>query len=498
MSGAPLDDKNEKLIKSAAWPMREGVVRTPIAFSRALHWWIFSTALLVAGVVRGADTRPVVGPGATKEEAINAYGWPTGQSRLGGKEILNYPQGSITLADGKVERVDFSPNVTWAPPKPRPAPASPTSAKHAEPAVDPWATSFADAATEAAKRRSRILAAFTGSDWSPPSRRFLDEVATHPDFVNAFTGDFVFLKLDFPTRVAQPAELKKQNEELRAHCAVTTYPALIVLSPRGDPVAVVDLTKERTGDNYRAQVMAAVGEVRDLLKQKPMAAGDTKVAVKPPAASAAATASAAAGTKSADDGGQRGMVGAVVSSASWALAVGLGGGALLAVALVWWVWRSRIQMGEGTGNRPKVSVPNVRRSDVPSVTEFTTWPVETVRLLVVALFEATGYKARRRPPGGDADLELLRAGHTTPSVLVCCRPGAAGPVGAKTVRELFGTLVSESVEAGWVIAPGGFSGEARAFAAERGIELIDAEGLIERLHALDSTVLAQVLGRAGA
>ena len=29
--------------------MRKGVPRIPMAFSRVLHWWIFSTVLLVAG-----------------------------------------------------------------------------------------------------------------------------------------------------------------------------------------------------------------------------------------------------------------------------------------------------------------------------------------------------------------------------------------------------------------------------------------------------------------
>ena len=139
----------------------------------------------------------------------------------------------------------------------------------------------------------------------------------------------------------------------------------------------------------------------------------------------------------------------------------------------------------------------MRLNDVPTVAELTAWSVENVRLLVAGLFEATGYQAHLRKHGGDADIELLRAGHTNPSVLVCCRPGTAGPVDAKTVRELFGTLISENVEAGWIIAPGGFSGEAQTFAADRGIELIDADGLIERLRALDQNVLVQVLGRAG-
>ena len=113
-------------------------------------------------------------------------------------------------------------------------------------------------------------------------------------------------------------------------------------------------------------------------------------------------------------------------------------------------------------------------------------------------FEATGYNVRTRDHDGEASVELMRPGYTKPNVLVCCRPGGAGPVSAKVVREFFGTLVPSGVEAGWVVSAAGFADDARELAAERGIELIDGAGLIERLHALDPLALAQVLGRVGA
>ena len=57
-------------------------------------------------------------------------------------------------------------------------------------------------------------------------------------------------------------------------------------------------------------------------------------------------------------------------------------------------------------------------------------------------------------------------------------------------------LVSESVTEGWIVAPGCFSDDARAVAGERGIELIDGDGVIERLRARDHLLLTQLLGRA--
>src|SRR4051812_14020452 len=114
--------------------MNDAVIRFPKALNPAVRRGIFSVALAFALLSpgRAADSRPVVGPGATKEDAIDAYGWPTGQSQLGAKEILNYPQGSITLSNGKVERVDFSTNVPWPAPRPRPGTPAEAAAKRAE------------------------------------------------------------------------------------------------------------------------------------------------------------------------------------------------------------------------------------------------------------------------------------------------------------------------------------------------------------------------------
>jgi restriction system protein len=163
------------------------------------------------------------------------------------------------------------------------------------------------------------------------------------------------------------------------------------------------------------------------------------------------------------------------------------------------LWRSRGRgADESIPQRPKFAGPAVRLSDVPSPEELVTWPAARVRDLTAALFEATGYRANVKASGGDHDLELLRPGHTTPSVLVSCQPGSAGATGVKVVRELFGTLVSTGVASAWIVAPAGFSDDARVLAAERGIELIEGAGLVSRLHALDPLVLTRVLGRVGA
>lgn len=478
--------------------MLEAVSRLPVFSAPARRRGLLAALLLAAaGLLCGADTRPVVGPGATKEEVINAYGWPKGQSQLGAKEILNYPQGSVTLANGRVERVDFSTTMPWPAPRPRPGteptPATPAvpkaAAKPAPLSVNPWTTSLPGAMAQAQKQGGLILAAFTGSDWSPPSKRFISEVATHPDFVNPLMEDFVFLKLDFPTRVALPAELRTQNEELRARCGVTTYPALVVLSSAGQPLATVDLSKEPAGANYRDVILAGVTEVRDQLKAKP-----EQPPVTAPAPAVAPVSPPVDVTPKLPP--PPAQVSAAMSSVAWNLILALGGGTLMAGVILWWLWH-KPKTRDAMEALPRQLLTGLSRGSIPTVAELNTWPIDRVQLLVTGLFEAGGYVAKPRA-GHPNELDLIRPDDPAVRVIACCWAGANGPAHAKIIRELSGSLVAEDVANGWFVAIAGFSEDARVIARERGIALIDGADLLARLNQLPKMALMRVFNRAGA
>ena len=453
---------------------------------------LFHAALLLLALsspLRAADPRPVVGPGATKDDVINAYGWPNGQSRSGTKEILTYPQGQVTLENGRVEKVDFAPGVPWPTPRPRPPPASPTPKKQVvEEPVDFWLADFDEAAREAARRNARILALFTGSDWSPASKQFHEQVESHPDFINAFTGDFVFLKLDFPTRAPVVPEQLDKNNRLRERLGVTAYPTLLVLSQEGNVVAQVDLVNPPAGDSYRDRVIAAVRRTRDAL----VAAGTPT----PPAAAAESE------TKSPDE------VPAplpppppgVVSSLGKASAIVFGGiaaGLLLAAVGWWFIWRERraVQKGDhraATGLAERISDA---ASGLPSVAEMAGWPKGKLRAVVAGLAEADGYGVTTRPVGGEADIELTRPRAAKPSVLVVCIAGDAGIVSARRVRELLGTMTAEGMDEGRVVSTVGFAKDAVEFARQHKILLIDNTRLLEELRALPPLLQSKVLLR---
>lgn len=446
---------------------------------------------LVLAAAWAADSRPVVGPGGTKEEVLEAYGWPTGLSQAGAKEILIYPQGRVVLDKGRVEVVDFTLKTPW--PAPRPRPSTPGGA--AVPGVagpgESWFTSWPDAVKEAQRRGVRILTLFVGSDWSPPSRLFLTDVAEAPEFLTAVLGNFVLVKLDFPTRIVQQKALREQNAELRARFEVTTYPALVLMQPDGTLANKVDLTKQQPGESYRAQVIAAVREARDTLGPIPSGSlnGVTAKSSKPGAETPVEAREAVAP-------GTSNVLAAASTSlarAGSALAWGLGGGSLLVVVMIWLFWRRKaLVVAHNSTAAERVADA---ASGLPSVVEMAEWSHIHVCGVVGVVAETDGYEVRRRSGGADGDLALTRTGETQPNVIVACAHAAAGPVSAKRLRELFGAITIEGVGTAWFVGMAGFSSEARDYAQEHGIALITRDGLREQLRALTEHDLVRALSR---
>ncbi|ACB76963.1 restriction endonuclease [Opitutus terrae] len=419
--------------------------------------------LLLATLLPAAENSPVVGPGATRDEVLAAYGWPSGQSLSGGREIFTYPQGQVVLKDGVVERMDFSPNVPWPKPKPRP-PAATASTKPsvAEKPVavarkDAWLADIAAAKAEAASRAAQMLLLFTGSDWSPPSKRFEAEVANAPEFLAA-VSDLVLVRLDFPRTTTLAPALREQNAVLRERYNVTTYPTLVLVDADGQEVSRVNLAKERREPTYREQVIAAVAEARPTTSPLVTRAGE-----------------APAGRNLA--GGALGRVSVVIMA-----------GAVIVLGLCWWLIRRRAAESEASHTGPATILPTP--ADVAA------WSQERLRDVAAALFEYEGSRVQVRPADSGADLALLHPSEPKPRVLVRCQAASAGLAAAKGVRTFFGTTVMEGVDGVWFVSAGGFTAEARQFAAEHGLVLISGEDLLQRLKAMPPLALMRALAPA--
>ncbi len=448
----------------------------------------------------------MVGPGATKEDVIDAYGWPNGQSQSGTKEILNYTQGDVVLENGRVERVNFSPDVPWQAPRPRPGPATTSTRKTPEAPVDYWLTDFPRSLAEAQRRHVRILALFTGSDWSPASRELHEQVEYHPDFVNAFAGDFVLVKLDFPRGSPVPATISDELLKLRDRYEVTTYPTMLVLSSHGDLLGRVDLDKSTPGVSFRDNVIGAVRAARDVTAPEPPSAEPAAGPAATPAPAGTSPGQAAVVSPPPETTKMPAPSGVVTPARertetgramwkAWRLIIGaLGVGAVMVFTAWWWLWRDA-QPNSETPALDLAERIDAAAGGMPTLAEMADWSKDKLRAVVAALTEFDNYTAHVRPLGGDVDMELRKRGDVNPRVLVCCSPGSDGIVSAKHVRELFGSLATEGVEHGWFVSPTGFTADARDYAASHRIILVGSDGLHNMMREVPPVSLPAVLAR---
>ena len=91
--------------------------------------------------------------------------------------------------------------------------------------------------------------------------------------------------------------------------------------------------------------------------------------------------------------------------------------------------------------------------------------------VVAALFRWLGYAVVRTPLSRDSGMDLVLAGHEGKAIVQCKR--WRHPVGPAVVREFFGTMVSEEAAQGYLITTGIFSKDARRWARDKDIVLVD-------------------------
>lgn len=177
-----------------------------------------AVVLSLVGMFCAAGLSAAVTLGSTRDEVVAAYGQPKGVTQAGTREILIYANGRVILEDGQVVRLDMKASASPAPSvsAQAAAPTAPAPAARVEtPAAAPdWLTDFEAAKAEAAAKKKRILALFTGSDWCPACMDFEAGVAHNADFLRVTQVSFVLLKLDYPRNTPQPPALQRQNAAL--------------------------------------------------------------------------------------------------------------------------------------------------------------------------------------------------------------------------------------------------------------------------------------------
>ena len=102
------------------------------------------------------------------------------------------------------------------------------------------------------------------------------------------------------------------------------------------------------------------------------------------------------------------------------------------------------------------------------------------RLICEALRRERGFEARLTKGGADGGVDIvLESGGQ--SILVQCKHWRSAKIGVKPIRELAGVVAAENAMGGIFVCSGTYTKEARRFAEQSSIELIDGKGLVEMM-----------------
>ena len=88
------------------------------------------------------------------------------------------------------------------------------------------------------------------------------------------------------------------------------------------------------------------------------------------------------------------------------------------------------------------------------------------------LFQLLGYRVKNTQLVADHGIDLLVSGPEARYGVVQCKR-YRGTVGEPTVRDLYGTLMHENSDHGWLVTTGGISRQAREWATGKPIDLWD-------------------------
>jgi len=130
-------------------------------------------------------------------------------------------------------------------------------------------------------------------------------------------------------------------------------------------------------------------------------------------------------------------------------------------------------------------VKEATRNDAAGAVARMSW--REFEMLAGEAFRLDGYRVVETGGAGadgGVDLELHKAGET---FLVQCKQWRAYKVGVEVVRELYGAMAARGAAGGFVVTSGRFTGEARAFAAGRNVELVDGGRLGRMIDRVQST-----------
>ncbi len=102
-------------------------------------------------------------------------------------------------------------------------------------AVGIWHRDYPTARAEARAEGKGLLIVFTGTDWIEICEKFYDDILGQPAFIEAVSGEFALLKLEFPKDNRLPREEALQKALLRDAYRVRGFPTVVLTDANGRP-----------------------------------------------------------------------------------------------------------------------------------------------------------------------------------------------------------------------------------------------------------------------
>ncbi len=127
-------------------------------------------------------------------------------------------------------------------------------------AIGIWHREYADALAEARATQKDILIVFTGTDWIEICEKFYNEILSEPEFIDAVSGKFALVKLEYPKDGGLPREEAAQKALLREAYRIKGFPTVVLSDSEGRPYGMNGYQPVKPKE-YAAQILE-IGKFR--------------------------------------------------------------------------------------------------------------------------------------------------------------------------------------------------------------------------------------------
>lgn len=129
-----------------------------------------------------------------------------------------------------------------------------------------WLTNIDEAIQLSSKTSKPIILFFTGSDWCTWCIKLEDESLNTPEFAEAASDKFIFVKLDFPINRQLSPEITAQNKRLQKQFSVNGFPTLVLIDAKQHQIGTAGY-RQGGGKQYASFLFKLV-EDNSMYKQK--------------------------------------------------------------------------------------------------------------------------------------------------------------------------------------------------------------------------------------